>query len=150
MSIFNAEAFLTSTIEAPLSTERLLVPAGEYNAFVEKIDVKSGTIEKGDNAGKPWARLDVTFNIDDDHVREVMLTSKVTRTHGVMLDLDENGNLDTRKGRNIRFANLLKAFGLNAAGVSPSALVGQYCKVTIGVGSYKGEATDEIKGFVKA
>ena len=150
MSIFNAEAFLQTTIEAPLSTERLLVPAGEYPAFVEKLDVKTGTIEKGDRIGQPWALLNVVVNIDDDGVRQFMSQPKVVRTYGVMLDLDENGNLDTRKGKNVAFANLLKAFGLNAAGTAPSALIGQYGKVTIGVGSYKGEPRDEIKGFVKA
>ena len=151
MSIFNVDAFLNSATAAPLSTERKLIPPNTYQASVAAIDVKSGTIEKGDNAGKPWARLDVTFEIMDQAVRDFTLRSKVVLTHGVMLDISEDGTgIDNREGRNVNLGKLYQALGMNEAGANPRMAVGRVCQVRVDHGSYNGNPREEIRAITKA
>lgn len=148
MSMFNVDAFLNSQTNAPLSTERKLIPPNTYPAVVEKLEVKSGVSEKSGNA---WARMDVTFEITDQNARDFTMRSKVLLTHGIMLDLTEDGSaLDSREGRNIALGRFYQALDMNEAGASPLMAVGRMCQVRIEHGSYNGNAREEIKAITKA
>lgn len=150
MSIFDVDAFMNGSIASPLSTERKLIPPGEYNAVVSNVEAKSGQVASGDNAGKAWARLDVTWEFQDQALRDTLNRAKVVLTQGVMLDLTDEGTLDTREGRNVNFGRLLKALDCNDAGSNVRMLVGRYGRVTVSHGSYQGNAREEIRGVTKA
>lgn len=148
MSIFNVENFLNSQTEAPLSTERKLIPPSTYPACVDKIDVKTGTAK---DSGNPWARLDVTFEITDQGVRDFTMRSKVLLTHGIMLNLTEDGSaIDTREGQNVNLGKLYQALGMNEAGANPRMMIGRMCQVRVEHGSFNGVPREEIKAFTKA
>lgn len=114
MALFDPNTFLDGDIGGVMSTERTLVPINTYSpAYITDIKMAEGTVSKGDNAGKPWARVDFVWNIDSQELRNAMNRAQVRVTQGVMLDLDEHGNLDLGKGRNVQLGKLRKALGIN-------------------------------------
>lgn len=125
MSLFDPSTFLDSSAGGPLSTERLLVPAGVYsNAYISDVTPKEGTIGEGDRAGQPWVSINFIWVIDDNELRQKMDRAEVKVTQSVMLDLTEDGQLDTGKGKNVRLGKLRKALGINDGDVQWRKFIG--------------------------
>lgn len=146
MSLFDPQTFLDSSAGDALSTERLLIPIGTYaNCYITDVVPKEGTIRNGDRTGEPWARIDFTWTIDDLELRNQMDKAEVKVRHGVMLDLDSDGNLATGPGKNIRLGKLRKALGINDGPVLWRAFLGVPATIQIGHGTLPdGTPTEEV------
>jgi hypothetical protein len=119
------------TIEGSNDTVIVPVPVGEFNAVVEKVDVRQW-VSKADPT-KSGLTLEVLWSIDDAEVKALLGRDKVTCKQGVMLDITEAGGLDMGKGRNVGLGKLRQALGLNEPGqvFSFNQIVGQFAKVGV-------------------
>lgn len=131
MSIFNPADFMNVTIEEANSTQRLLVPEGEYLAVVEKVECRPWT-SKADPT-KSGVTLEITWSIQDPNILAQMDLPSVKLRQGVMLDFNDNGALDMGKGKNVGLGRLRAALDLNKPGVVfrfPD-IVGKLAKVMV-------------------
>jgi hypothetical protein len=114
---FNVNEFLSENIDAPLDTKRDPIPEGEYSAQIG-IDDKSVDLQAGVSAKnqKPWLRLDLTLELTDPNLAAQLKRDKVVVRYGLMLDLNEQGKLDTRPQRNINLGKLRDAVDQNRPG----------------------------------
>ena len=114
MSQFDPNTFLEMTVQEANSTVQTPVPAGEYLAIAEKVEVRQWQSSK--DPSKSGLTLDITWNIDDANVKALLERDKVTTRQGIMLDLTENGGLDMGKGKNVSLGKLRAALDLNQPG----------------------------------
>lgn len=114
MSIFDPNQFAEMTVSEANSTVSIPVPAGEYLAVAEKVEIRQWTSTK--DPSKAGLTCDITWNIDDPNVKALLERDKVTVKQGIMLDLTDSGGLDMGKGKNVGLGRLREAVGLNAAG----------------------------------
>ena len=129
--MFNPDQFLDMTITDANSTKTVPVPVGEYTALVS--DVKCRQWQSKADPSKSGLTLDVTWEIDDAAVKQLLGREKVTVKQGIMLDLTESGGMDMGKGRNVGLGRLREALDLNRPGVafSFSMLPGRLAKVSV-------------------
>jgi hypothetical protein len=123
--MFDPKAFLeTSTTEAN-DTKIVPVPVGEYMAIISKVEARPW--QSRTDSSKAGLALDITWDIDDQGVRQLLGRDTVTCKQGIMLDLTESGGLDMGKGRNVSLGRVREAVGLNIPGVpfSPMQLAGR-------------------------
>lgn len=131
MSMFDPSSFLEMSVAESNSTVSIPVPAGEFVAFVDKVEARPWT--KKDDPSKSGVALDILWNIDDANVKAMLDREKVTAKQGIMLDLTDTGGLDMGKGKNVGLGRLREACGLNEPG-QPFAfrmLEGKAAKVVI-------------------
>lgn len=126
---FDPEAFKHVTIEESLDTEIVPPDEGVYGASVRDWNLNGGTSEKGND----WARLDVIWELEDPDGSQKQKTGRdtVTARQGIFLDLTDDGQLDTAKGRNVNLGRLREALGLNDRAFSFDMLDGQKAKVQV-------------------
>lgn len=155
-SNFDVNAFLQETIAAPLDTQRLVVPAGEYLAQIDTgegaIGLNFGTVKKEGSKmfGKPWASLNVKLVIPDPNLAAQLKTDRVVVYGSIMLDLNDAGKVDQSPQRNIRLGKLLDACGQNVPGGSIAGCAGKTVKVMIGVDQEEGrDPRNEVISFAK-
>lgn len=150
MSMFDPAMFLEMTVTEANSTESIPVPEGEYLAVVT--EVKARTWQSKTDAEKSGIALDITWEIDDANVKEVVGRDKVTVKQGIMLDLNEAGGLDVGKGRNVNLGRLREAVGLNVPGqpFSFTMLNGRVGKVQISHRVHEGQIFADVKGVAAA
>lgn len=131
--MFSPETFMNAVFTEANATTLQPCPAGEFPATVSEIKAASGTISKGERAGEPWARLDVTWEIQDPSVADQLGRKSVKVRQGVMLDLTAEGGLDMSKDRNVNLGRLRDAVGLNQPGqpFSPNMLIGRGGRVSV-------------------
>lgn len=129
--MFNPDAFLDQQIQGANDTQLLPIPVGEYVAVISKIDARPWTSKK--DPSKSGIALDVTWDIDDPAVKQLLERDRVTVKQGVMLDLTESGSLDLGKGKNVPLGKLREAVNLNNPGAPFrfSMLEGQMAKIRI-------------------
>lgn len=129
--MFDPSQFLDMTIEGDNSTVAIPVPAGEFHAQVDKVDVRQWT--KRDDPTVSGLTLEVFWAIEDDGVKEMLGRDKVLAKQGIMLDITDAGGLDMGKGKNVGLGRLRAATNLNEPGKAFSfqQLFGQYAKVTV-------------------
>lgn len=144
---FDANSFLDSQISGANSTERILVEPGVYSAFVADLKSATGFSEKNN---QQWARMDVVFEIQDEHQQERTGRARILITYGIMLDLDANGDLDMGRGRNVRLGKFRKALGKNDGPFNPRELMHLYAKVDIKHEIYNNEPQEKISGVSAA
>jgi hypothetical protein len=138
---FDANSFLDSTIAGASSTERILIEPGVYPAFIADLKTATGFSEKSNSQ---WARLDVVFELDDETQKERTGRARILMTYGIMLDLDENGDLDMKRGRNVRLGKFRKAVGKNDGPLNPRELMHLYAKVEVRHEIYNNEPQEKI------
>lgn len=153
--MFDANNFMSAVYEEANDTKRTPCPAGEFQASIEKVEPKTGTISKGERQGQTWAGLNVTYSIQDPAVLTLLGRDKVLVSDLVMLDLTPQGGLDMSSGKNIGLGRVREACGLNQKGqpFSPMMLTGRFVKVMIKhVPGYKDPTSmeAEVSGVVKA
>ena len=129
--MFNPDQFLDMQVTESNSTEAIPVPVGEYTAVIGEVKCRSW--QKKDDPSVSGLALDISWDIDDESVKELLGRTKVSVKQGAMLDLTESGGLDMGKGRNVGLGRLREAVGLNAPGqpFSFSMLVGRMAKVKV-------------------
>jgi len=139
-SAFDPSVFLDAQVNEanekrpPLPTENPDDPNGLYLAVIGEIKADSGTISKGENAGKPWVSMVIPLRIQVPPVIQALgLPPELTLTDRAFLDLTAQGGLDNSKGKNRRQKDYRDATGTNTAGVPFSwrQLQGKVIKVKI-------------------
>ena len=128
---FDAEAFLSSTVQGPMSTTVTLCPEGEYRAFVDDGDkaIDFNTITGGPNSktpGKEYYQCSVLFSIFDDAIKAQLKREKVLVPMRIFLDMNDSGSaLDLSEGKNVSLGRLRKALGQNDGAWSPLMMKGK-------------------------
>lgn len=153
--MFDANNFMSAVYEEANDTKRVPCPAGEFQASIDKVEPKTGTIGKGERMGQSWAALSISYSIQDPAVLALLGRDKVIVQDMVMLDLTPQGGLDMGPGKNIGLGRVREACNLNQKGqpFSPMMLTGRFVKVAVKhVPGYKDPASleAEISGVVKA
>src|SRR5690606_13053223 len=103
MSVFDPELFMQQTVDEANDTQYLTVPAGEYHAVIEKVDIPA---DRKNKDGDPIYPLDVTWEILDEGVKAQLGRDKVTVRQSIFLDITESGALDMGKGKNVPLGKL--------------------------------------------
>lgn len=132
MSNFDPDAFMTQTVDQPLSIERTLIPVGEYKGRIDDFTSEAfETIEfeykKGDRAGEKgeMIKFNCPIIIDDDAVRALFERDKVVTYFACILDFDDKSQLTFGPNRNIDLGRLRHAVDQNGPGAwNPSMLKG--------------------------
>lgn len=142
MSGFNPDAFLHTQFSEELSTKREVLPEGEYVGVIDKIE--AGATPKG----TPY--LEVLWAIEHPELEDTIGRGKSVARQTVWLDLNDNGDLDSGKGRNIGLGRLREAVGQNTSGEpwAPSQLEGQAANVRVKHRADKNDPTllfEEVK-----
>lgn len=112
--MFNPDQFLDMQVTDANDTKLVPVPADEYTAVCEKVEVRQWQSKKDPSVS--GLTLDVTWAIDNQSVKELLGRDKVTVRQGVMLDLTDSGGLDMSKGKNVGLGRLREAVDLNQPG----------------------------------
>lgn len=126
---FDPDAFMTESYEAATDTRYVPVPEGEYPAVIEKVDLKQSTKDN-----KTFYPFEVTWNIQDQGVQQLLGQEKVLVRQTIFLDFNEQGNaLDFGTGKNVALGKLREALGMNdpSQRFSLKSLEGQAAKVFI-------------------
>jgi len=140
--MFDEQAFLSTTTEGVMSTEYTPVPVGEYQAVVDKVNVRSGEGDKG-----TWAVLDVTWGLDSAEAAEATGMDTPQVRQSIFLDITADGGLDLGKGKNISLGRLREAVNQNSGGAwSPSMLIGSVATVKVDHRMYEGRVFADVKG----
>lgn len=143
---FNPESFLDATFTDAFDTTFEPIPVGEYQGTIDSIKFANGVSDKG-----PWARLDVTWSLNDPALAERLGRKKVTCRQGIMLDLSDSGNLDSGKGRNISLGRLRDALDLNITGqpFSFRMLEGRSAKVNVTQRMWQDKIQNDVKDVAR-
>jgi len=123
-SQFDPSVFLDAQVtevnekRPPLPTENPDHANGLYLAVIGEITTGSGTISKGDNAGKPWVSMIIPLRVQvPPSVQGLGIPPEVTLSDRAFLDLTAQGALDNSKGKNRRQKDYREATGTNVAGI---------------------------------
>lgn len=129
--MFNPEQFLDQQFTEANDTKVIPVPVGEYTAIAG--EVKCRQWQSKADPSKSGLTLDITWEIDDPAVKELLGRDKVTVRQGIMLDLTDSGSMDMGKGRNVGLGRLREALNLNQPGqaFSFSMIPGRLAKVAV-------------------
>jgi len=112
MSSFDADTFLSTTVEGEMETHFTPVDEGEYTAMIEDIAAREVT---GNQGTTPV--LDVMYNVLDEEVKEKMGMDKVIVRQSIFLDVEEDGRLALgQPNKNIKLGKLRDALGQNGSG----------------------------------
>lgn len=149
MSAFDLDTFMSTSVTEANDTKIVPVPEGEFLAVITKTEPR--VLDKGSMAGR--LVMDITYQIDDQSVRDATGLDKPTVRQSLFLDTTEHGTLDMGKGKNISLGKLREATGMNVPGkpFSFNALFGLPVRVLV-----KHRSTDDgsifadVKGVTKA
>lgn len=146
--MFDPTTFLNQTFDESNSTQSVPVPAGEYLAIADKVDLKTWQSRDGSSSG---LKLEIVWDIQDDNVKALVGRDKVTSRQQQMLDLTEAGEMDFGKGKNVGLGRIREALGMNTPG-QPFAfpmIQGQMAKVVVSHRIDGENVYDEIKKIAK-
>lgn len=110
---FDPNTFLAATFTETNDTTVQPVPAGEYQALAEKVDIKPWASKDGSSSG---LKLEILWNILDDNVKALLGRDTVKCSQQQMLDITEAGALDFSKGKNVGLGRIREALDLNKPG----------------------------------
>ena len=114
-SIFDPDMLLNEQFAEANSTTRMPVPEGEYVGMVKDIKVR---VVNSKDGTRSFPVVDITWDLDDQNLREAMDRKEVTCRQGIMLDVTANGGLDMSKGKNVSLGRLREALNMNTPGQS--------------------------------
>lgn len=127
--MFDPNQFLDATINESGDTTYTPVPEGEYTAIIDKTSIRSFAGKQ--DPTKTFVSLDVTWEIDDQKVKDFLERDRITVQQSLFLDVNPQGGIDMGKGKNIPLNRLRAALDLNVPGFSFSQLVGRVAKVRV-------------------
>jgi len=148
VTLFDTEEMLNMQTEGAMETSFTPVPEGEWPAAISKEPAfRQGTSEKGND----WVAMDLTWEINDDSVREVTGMEKPTARQTLFLDFNDAGGLDLGKNSNIQLGRLREALGQNGAGPwSFGNLEGSSAVVRVEHEEYKDAVYGKVVGVAAA
>lgn len=133
----------------PLPTENPAEADGTYLAVIGTIKTDSGTIEKGDRAGKPWLAMLVPLKIDIPAQLQdsLKLPPTLTLTDRVFIDLTDQNTIDNAPGRNRRQKDYRDALDMNKPGDvwSWQRAEGQVVRIKLKHRIYEGNIQEDIQ-----
>lgn len=146
---FDPNTFLNATFTEENDTKVIPVPAGEYLALAEKVDVKSWSSKDGSSSG---IKLEILWDIQDDNVKALLGRDTVKCAQQQMLDLTDTGALDMGKGKNVGLGRIREALGLNKPGepFSFGMIQGRMAKVVVSHRTSGEDIYAEIKKIATA
>ena len=146
---FDPNTFLNTTFEEQNDTKAVPVPAGEYLALAEKVDVKTWSSKDGSSSG---IKLEIVWDILDDNVKALLGRDSVKVTQQQMLDLTDTGALDMGKGKNIGLGRIREALNLNTPGqpFSFGMIQGRMAKANVTHRTSGEDIYSEIKKIARA
>jgi len=146
---FDPNTFLNTSYTDANDTKVIPVPAGEYQALAEKVDIKPWSSRDGSSSG---VKLEIVWDILDDNVKALLGRDTVKVTQQQMLDLTETGAMDFSKGKNIGLGRIREALDLNKPGepFSFGAIQGRLAKVLVSHRINGEDVYAEIKKIAKA
>lgn len=117
--MFDANTFMSNTMDKPLETEYTMVPIGEYQATIDDFDSTAFEViefeyKSGEKKGTPGKMTKVTlpFVIQDDRVKNELQRDKVIVAKQLILDLADDGmTLATGPNKNIELGRIRAAAG---------------------------------------
>ena len=104
---FDPNVFAETAVEGEMSTRFEPVEEGDYEAFIEKFEVR-----EVNNGG---VVLDVHWSITDEELKSKMNLENITIRQGIFLDI-EDGKLVIGPNKNIKLGRLREALGQNKSG----------------------------------
>lgn len=116
MSNFNADSFLQQVVTQKMDEARTPVPEGDHLCDVRELSFKTGTVSKGDNAGKEWVMLTAKCAIQDPNVAAEMELEEAFLYPSFFLDLTDDGALATGTNKNVELGRFRAACGQNEDG----------------------------------
>jgi hypothetical protein len=119
---FDADAFMSTNVDAPMATALAGVPEGEYVAMVGDFDSSAFKTITTKNGPRPV--LEIPFMIQDDTLRAKLGREQVVHRETYWLDfVPGTATLDTGPDKNTRLGSLRAALGQNRPGPwNPSML----------------------------
>lgn len=145
-STFDAEMFLSQSVDGGMSTQVEPCPIGEYTAFIEDLEVKQFQGKK--DPSKVFTTMKVKWAIDDQGVKDTLGRDKVTVPQDIFLDMTANG-LDHSRGRNVTLGRLREALGQNQGTWMLSMLKGGVAKVKVEHEIVNNEPFARVTGVAK-
>lgn len=148
MSVFSPESFMQSQFTEALETHFVAVPEGEYPAVIKSVECASWQSRDGAKAG---LKLDLTWAIDDEGVKQSTGMAEPQVRQSIMLDLTDSGGLAIGPNRNVNLGRLREAVGQNQSGKpwNPSMLQGQVARVSVKHRLYEDQTFAEVKGVAR-
>lgn len=123
---FNADDFMNTTVNEPMSTQTIVIPEGEYLARIgiEEADItfKDGNQKK--DPSKTWVQATIRWEILDESLKARLNRDRVFVRQQFFLDFNDNGQLSTEEGRNVALGQIRAAVGLNSGPFAFSQLRG--------------------------
>lgn len=147
--LFDANAFMQATFEGENDTVRIPIPAEEWDAIAEKVDLSQWNSKDGSKSG---LKLTILWEIMSDEVREITGRSKNVVRQDIMLDLTDDARLDMGKGMNVALGKLRQAVGLNTPGEAFSfpMIQGRNAKIKVKHEMYENEIQAKVGGVIAA
>ncbi len=158
-SAFDPQAFLdaqqteVNEKRPPVPAENPTDPNGCYTAVIGEIKTDSGTIGKGDRAGKPWISVVVPLRLQiPPELQASGLPPEMTLTDRVFLDLTDQGGIDNAKGKNRGQRAYRDATGTNVPGqlFAWRMLQGKVVKVKVAHELYEGNIQERVAQILPA
>ena len=141
----------------PLPQENPATSDGYYTAIIGTPTPESGTIEKGERAGRPWLAFTIPLMIEVPAQVQESLGIKLEKgtiqlTDRAFIDLTEQNTIDNSPGRNRRQRQYRDALDLNKPGdtFSWSMVAGKPVKLKIQHEMYQGEIQERVGQLLKA
>jgi hypothetical protein len=148
---FNPAQFVDMEIDKEM-VKRPPLPEGDYTAMIGEVNAAPWTSQK--DSSKSGIRYVVPLKIQVPPDVKASLgidTDTIQLTDSIMLDLNENGGIDTSPGKNNGLRRYREALGMNKPGEPFSArrMQGQPLLVKIKHEIYEGEVQERIGGVAK-
>lgn len=161
-SQFDPNLFLDATTDQvntrrpPLPTVNPERPDGAYVAVIGEIKTDTGTIEKGENAGRPWIAMIVPLTVEvpqrvQDALGIKLEKGTITLTDRVFLDLTPQNTIDNSVGKNRRQRMYRDALDMNKPGDvwAWRKAVGQVIAVKVDHEIYNNEVQERVGAILK-
>src|SRR4029077_9805023 len=123
--MFDLKSFQTGATSEAGSTVVIPIPAGEYPAIIDGVE-----LTQGEKEGRHWLACDIAYLLQAPEVSKQIGREKLAVRQRLFLDT-KDGKLDMSQGKNISLNRLREAVGQNKPGQSWGfdSLKGQMVKV---------------------
>ena len=154
---FDPVAFLEMPVDAPFE-KRPPLPVRDYTATVKSLEARQWQSKDKTNAdGSPKTGIayDVQLELvipDDVQAGLGLKMPTFTVRDSIMLDLNDQGGLDSAPGKNRQLRNYREALGMNKAGTTFRAkdMVGRLLTARLSHEEYQGNIQERVAGVAAA
>jgi hypothetical protein len=152
MGAFDPDRFMSQSFENANDTTVIPCPPGEYVGLTSDVAIKEITSKK---TGISYPQLTVFVSLESPEVTSVTGRTPTKVRYQQLLDLNDAGEIDMSKGKNIGLGRLREACGLNQPGkpFRIPDLNGKLIKVRVTHRPDDNDPTivyDEVKSVTKA